>query len=119
MIGLYVASLEAPGDVFAAAQALPELGIGIGRGFFRRAEHPVRLAFQLGHLIAHALEKQVVGGHYSAIQGEFDHGRGTQQALDQVFILARGFDGAGQVAGIQHDLFQAAFFIVEGHHHGP
>ncbi|MNR03231.1 hypothetical protein D3C85_1191160 [compost metagenome] len=104
-------ALEAFGDELAAAQLVPERVITHRVVLFRFAEQAVMFAHHLVELVAHGLQEALVGRQHFTVEVELDHRRGAHQRLDQALVLAGGFDGAGQVAGVQGEVFDAPFAV--------
>ncbi|MNI47409.1 hypothetical protein D3C73_1019290 [compost metagenome] len=94
-----VDTLEAPGHELTGVQATPELLVFGAVVFVRVAERAVMFALDLGQVVAHGVQKAVIGRQHVALQVELDHGGRTHQRADQVLVLTGGFDGAGEVAG--------------------
>ncbi|MNS06538.1 hypothetical protein D3C72_379660 [compost metagenome] len=99
-----VDTFEALGHELAIVQTTPEILVLGAVVFLRRAEHAVMFALDLRQAVTHAAEKAIVGVEHITVEVELDYRRRTHQRTDQVFVFTRGFDGAGQVAGVKRNV---------------
>ncbi|MNM71318.1 hypothetical protein D3C81_829790 [compost metagenome] len=106
-------ALEPFSHVLAPAQLVPERLIARRIGLGRFAEDAVMLATDLLQAVADRCQKPFVGGQDGAVEVEFDHCGGAHQRLDQAFMLTRCFDGAGKVAGVQAEILDAPFAVLD------
>ncbi|CRN28292.1 hypothetical protein PAERUG_P23_East_of_England_6_IMP_13_07_10_00255 [Pseudomonas aeruginosa] len=109
---------ELPGDVLAAVQAAPEVGVLRAVAVARFAELTVVGAGQLGPAIAHGGEEVVVGREDIAVEVELDHrhraGQGIQLALHLVFLVDDGIYVAGVLDHLEQSTLPVAYGIVGG-----
>ncbi|MNG27701.1 hypothetical protein D3C84_1128610 [compost metagenome] len=65
-------------------------------------------ALDLRQAVAHAIEKPIVCRQHIAIEVELDERGRTHQRTDQVLMFTGRLDGAGQVAGVNREVFDPA-----------
>ncbi len=99
-----VDALEALGDELPGVKAFPEGLVGLAVVLLRLAEDAVMLALNLRQAVAHAGKEAVIGRQHVAVEVELDQRGGTHQGANQVLVLPRGLDGAGQVAGEDREI---------------